>query len=290
MAGCSNCDEALCSCVVLGSVGDGTAPVTVTGSGDPDDPYVVSATVDICEVMRSTPTGSIAIPGTDRVLTLNGTTCLVKTLPASGGGGGSSATFNVNGDSGTSFLVDGDTLRVLGLGHVNTTVSPLPPGTTTVRVGFDEHYSLAGAASVYSGASPVLGVGGPHAVNATVPAFTINNPSADRTLELLFTLSVQGNITVNGGGQQTGDVDGIFNLNGAGPTTVIHGFVGVNEATGLVPMGNSFHGTYSEAASVPPGSSILVGGMACVTTTNIQVGNGQLDADCRIEWVGGTNQ
>ena len=37
MAGCSNCDEALCSCVVLGSVGDGTAPVTVTGSGDPDD-------------------------------------------------------------------------------------------------------------------------------------------------------------------------------------------------------------------------------------------------------------
>lgn len=290
MAGCSNCDEALCSCVVLGSVGDGTAPVTVTGSGDPDDPYVVSATVDICEVMRSTPTGSIAIPGTDRVLTLNGTTCLVKTLPASGGGGGSSATFNVNGDSGTSFLVDGDTLGVLGLGHVNTTVSPLPPGTTTVRVGFDEHYTVLGALGLYSGSSPVLGVGGPYATNATIPSFVINNPSPSRVLDLLFTLSVQANVTVGSGGQQTGDVDGIFNLNGGGPVVTIHGFLCVNEVTGTTAAGSSFFGSYSQAANVPPGGGILVGGVACVTTTSIQAGNGQLDADCRIEWVGGTNQ
>lgn len=87
MAGCSNCDSSFCSCVVQAGAGNGTVNVAVTGSGDADDPYIVSATVNLCEAAGNLADGGVAVAGTDRVMVIDGTTCTIKTLPVGGGGG-----------------------------------------------------------------------------------------------------------------------------------------------------------------------------------------------------------
>lgn len=287
MAGCSNCDSSFCSCLVTDGAGDGTVNVSVTGSGDTGDPYVVSATVNLCEAAGNLDDGGVAVAGTDRVMVVDGSTCTLKTIPVGGGGGGA---FGVVGDVGASALLSGNNLNVLGVGHVNTSVTTGPPGNVNVNISFDEHYTVVGSSSNYSGASPILGVGGLYVVQAIVPAFVINNPSAVRTMDLLFTHDVQGNVTVGGSGQQTADVWGYFSLNGAPPSTVIHGFAGVNENTGGVPIGNSYFGSYNQAATIPAGGSVLVGDMVGETQSFIQAGSGQIDAFCAISWTGGTNQ
>lgn len=287
MAGCSNCDSNYCSCLIIGSVGDGTAPVTVTGSGDPDDPYVVSATVDICEAAGNLPSGAIAVPGTDRVMVVDGTTCTIKTLPVSAAGGGA---VGIAGNTGAGVLNPGDTLNIVGSTHVQTAVASGPPGTTNVTVSVDESYTITGAVGAYSPAGPPAGVGGPYLVQSVVPFFILNNPSPTRFLDILFSLTIQGNVTCGGGGQQTADIWGYYSFNGAPASPVLHGFAGVNEITGTVPNANSWTGVAHFDQIVPPGGSILVGDMYAETISSVQVGSGQIDCACTVSWVGGNSQ
>ncbi len=287
MAGCSNCDEALCSCVVLGSVGDGTAPVTVTGSGDADDPYVVSAAVDICEAAGNLPSGGTAVPGTDRVMVIDGTTCTLKTLPVSAAGG---AVFAIDGDTGNTLLNNGDTLNIVGSTHVQTVVASGPAGTTNVTVSVDESYTITGVTGAYTPAGPPAGVGGPYLAQSVVPFFILNNPSPTRFLDILFSLTIQGNVTCGGGGQQTADIWGYYSFNGAPATPALHGFAGVNEITGTTPNANSWTGVAHFDQIIAPGGSIVVGDMYSDTISSIQVGSGQIDSGCAVSWVGGNSQ
>jgi len=176
---------------------------------------------------------------------------------------------------GAGVLNPGDTLNIDGVGHVQTSVTSGPPGTTNVTVSVDESYTITGATGAYSPAGPPAGVGGPYLAQSVVPFFVLNNPSPTRFLDLLFSLTIQGNVTCGGGGQQTADIWGYYSFNGAPATPALHGFAGVNEITGTVPNANSWTGVAHFDQVIAPGGSLVVGDMYAETISSVQVGSGQ---------------